>query len=342
MGWSTSTGVSVLSAGSGSLSMAGSLFGGEGLEIDANSSIYLIAPGKYLGNQLNSYSQFIRISVTPTSATPTMLDHDILLEGDGLTLGARYSQSDAGLSVQLRETVGWVDVATGTAISKSRFKSVLSGLTRLSVSVSFDSDVLLSSVEMGTAMSLSQINSSASDLTEVRHVEECACPSNYTGLSCELCSSGYTRTASGRCELCGCSGLSDDCDPETGACFNCSGSATGPSCEVCVGGTYGDPALGVPCMPCPCPLTTPLGQFTDECVLTSSGDPQCINCPPGHTGECVGGGGERVGGGRVCVSNSILTADDNYPASCFTLLVVVVVSCCCYSELCLVVLSSMA
>ncbi len=77
MGWSTSTGVSVLSAGSGSLSMAGSLFGGEGLEIDANSSIYLIAPGKYLGNQLNSYSQFIRISVTPTSATPTMLDHDI-------------------------------------------------------------------------------------------------------------------------------------------------------------------------------------------------------------------------------------------------------------------------
>ncbi len=56
----------------------------------------------------------------------------------------------------------------------------------------------------------------------------------------------------------------------------------------------------------------------------------------------MGGGGERVGGGRVCVSNSILTADGNYPASCFTLLVVVVVSCCCYSELCLVVLSSMA
>jgi len=274
--------------GSGVLSLAGSLFGGEGLDIDSNSSIYLRAPGKFLGNRLTSYSQYIRISLVPDTANPVTLSYDVLLEGAGLTLGVGYSRREEGFEVELRETAGWVNVGTGVGVTKQQFKFVLSSLTRLLVSISFDSNILLSSIEMGTAVSLASLSPGSPGLLpeeEVSYVEQCTCPVNYTGLSCELCASGYTRSPSGDCELCRCNGLSADCHPETGECFNCSGFATGPFCDRCGRGTYGDPTRGVECQACPCPLDTVQGQFTNECELTTSGDVRCINCPPGHTGK---------------------------------------------------------
>ena len=284
-GWTTS-GSGTLSGppGSGMLSMAGSLFGGEGLDVDTNSSLYLVAPSDYLGNQLNSYSRYVLVNLQPGSATPTSFRHDILLEGRGMTLGIQYSQTTSGFAVLFRESAGWINVDTLTSVTTEQFKMVLSSLTRLAVSVSFDTDVVLSSIVMGTAVPSSQLSNS-SVLELVSYVEECVCPDNYTGLSCEFCSAGYTRIAPGRCELCQCNGLSSDCDPETGVCFNCSGASTGPSCDRCGRGTYGDPTRGVDCLPCPCPLPAAPGQFTDECELTDLGNVRCINCPAGHTGE---------------------------------------------------------
>lgn len=53
-------------------------------------------------------------------------------------------------------------------------------------------------------------------------VEQCSCPVGYTGLSCEDCAVGYTRSDSGlylgTCEPCDCNGRSRECDPETGEC----------------------------------------------------------------------------------------------------------------------------
>lgn len=53
-------------------------------------------------------------------------------------------------------------------------------------------------------------------------VEQCQCPPNYQGLSCEECAPGYYRVSSGPyggyCVRCQCHGHSDSCDVNTGVC----------------------------------------------------------------------------------------------------------------------------
>lgn len=55
-----------------------------------------------------------------------------------------------------------------------------------------------------------------------QEVEQCVCPAGHTGLSCEDCDAGYTRSEQGLylglCELCDCNGHSEQCDPDTGVC----------------------------------------------------------------------------------------------------------------------------
>lgn len=54
-------------------------------------------------------------------------------------------------------------------------------------------------------------------------VEQCHCPPNYQGLSCEDCAPGFYRIPSGPhggfCVPCECHGHADDCDVNTGVCL---------------------------------------------------------------------------------------------------------------------------
>lgn len=54
-------------------------------------------------------------------------------------------------------------------------------------------------------------------------VEQCQCPPNYQGLSCEECAPGYYRIQSGPhggyCVPCQCNGHSNECDVNTGVCL---------------------------------------------------------------------------------------------------------------------------
>ena len=58
-------------------------------------------------------------------------------------------------------------------------------------------------------------------------IEQCQCPKEYTGTSCEKCAKGYTRSADGTCVQCNCNGKAKDCDPETGVCSGCTGNTMG-------------------------------------------------------------------------------------------------------------------
>ena len=50
-------------------------------------------------------------------------------------------------------------------------------------------------------------------------VEQCSCPTGYSGTSCEVCAPGFQKNPStGRCQGCNCNGHSNDCDPLTGRC----------------------------------------------------------------------------------------------------------------------------
>lgn len=66
-------------------------------------------------------------------------------------------------------------------------------------------------------------NQVSSSKGSVQMVEECRCPVEYYGTSCQRCSKGFTKTKEspllGRCELCHCYGHTQDCDEETGQCL---------------------------------------------------------------------------------------------------------------------------
>lgn len=56
----------------------------------------------------------------------------------------------------------------------------------------------------------------------VMSVEQCVCPPNYIGLSCEECAPGYYRSTTGShggfCVPCQCNNHADICDKSTGKC----------------------------------------------------------------------------------------------------------------------------
>lgn len=112
------------------------------------------------------------------------------------------------------------------------------------------------------------------------NVEQCLCPPNYQGLSCEECAPGYYRISSGPhggyCVPCQCNGHSNECDVNTGVCLvsrnrnmwsiriiilllqNCNHHTRGDHCEFCDVGYHGNALQGTPmdCLICACPLPT--------------------------------------------------------------------------------------
>ena len=257
-----------------------------GVTITPNSAAYLQAPQQYLGNRLSSYLQFITISLESLSVTvivETTTQFDIIVAGNNLELGAQFptgSITNVNLQIQLHESFEWYHIGSNQAASANDMQTVLSSLEQLYITASFNSSIILSSIQLDTV----QITN-VDDPATVTWVEQCNCPIGYSGLSCQQCSPGYTRSSSGSCELCQCNGFSETCNIDTGECIECRGSTTGDSCEQCLPGTYGDPIQGIPCLPCPCPLTSTPGQFTEECILQQPNTIICLNCPTGHIGD---------------------------------------------------------
>ena len=240
-----------------------------GLLISPNFTGYLAAPEDYIGNKLSSYNQHLIIQADVSSNVSETMTLNVELIGSGLKVSSNFMLRNL-ISIHLHEGSGWNE-----DISAYQFQLILFSLDQLLISFDLIHSIAVNSITLQTT---SQNNNSAATW-----VEECNCPSNYSGLSCEFCTTGYTRTPSNTCELCQCNGFSNTCDPETGECLNCSGLTTGQSCEICVEGTFGDPLNGIECEPCPCPHVSGTGQFTNNCTRID-GEIRCIGCPEGHEG----------------------------------------------------------
>ncbi|XP_016298992.1 laminin subunit gamma-3-like [Sinocyclocheilus anshuiensis] len=114
-------------------------------------------------------------------------------------------------------------------------------------------------------------------------VEECTCPTGFTGQFCERCAPGFTReTPNGGtfspCVPCNCN-QHGTCHAETGVC-DCRDFTTGRYCDLFEDGYYGNALTGSPidCTPCPCPDRTTCAQVLE------TGDVVCTSCPAGQRG----------------------------------------------------------
>ncbi|XP_018593227.2 laminin subunit alpha-5 isoform X1 [Scleropages formosus] len=135
---------------------------------------------------------------------------------------------------------------------------------------------------------------------------QCLCMPGYAGPKCERCAPGFygnPMVIGSTCQPCQCHDNTDpnmlfsDCHPLTGVCQGCMHNTTGPYCEVCAPGFYGDAITAKNCTRCNC---SPCG--------TASCDPRSgeCHCKPGVTGarcdHCETGsfGFETCGGCQRC------------------------------------------
>uniref|UniRef100_A0A2K5DHR9 Laminin subunit alpha-1 n=1 Tax=Aotus nancymaae TaxID=37293 RepID=A0A2K5DHR9_AOTNA len=280
---------------------------------------YWAAPEAYLGNKLTAFGGFLKYMVSydipvETVDSNLMLHTDVIIKGNGLTLGTQAE----GLSLQPYEeylnVVGIVpenfrDFNSKKQIDRDQLMTVLANVTHLLIRANYNSaKMALYRLE---SVSLDVASPNAIDLAVAAEVEHCECPQGYTGTSCESCLSGYYRVDGilfgGICQPCECHHHAAECDVH-GVCIACTHNTTGDHCERCLPGFYGEPSRGTPgdCQPCACPLTMATNNFSPTCHLNDGNEVVCDQCAPGYSGawceRCADGYyGNPTAPGKSCV-----------------------------------------
>lgn len=126
---------------------------------------------------------------------------------------------------------------------------------------------------------------------------ECFCRPGHETPLCDSCSEGYFGSPPDfRCRSCDCNGNIDpdvprSCDRQTGLCLMCINNSTGPECELCADGYYGDATIQ-DCQPCDCNIggsvdvnCTAAGQCN---CLDGVGGIKCDTCLVSYTAANIG------------------------------------------------------
>ncbi|XP_015124906.1 laminin subunit alpha-1, partial [Diachasma alloeum] len=285
-------------------------------EVEYESPFWL-APKIYAGNRLSSYGSNLTYAVTwivmrgDTSGKPTTEPNVILVGKNGMKIAfgeEPYSGQEAEISVPLQEE-GWFHMETeikniqvrprrteygGRPVSRGQMLRVLADVKYVMIRAQYHSE----QAEGSLLSVVLPIGEKSNDGVET-FVEQCTCPEGYAGLSCEYCAWGYVQVIFNgtdhqdhyECIKCDCNGHAGSCDLVMGECTICEHHTTGPKCDRCAPGYYGDATRGTPddCKQCACPLTISTNQFSPSCQLddpkNSSGSYVCTQCPVGYTGD---------------------------------------------------------
>ncbi|KAK5860005.1 hypothetical protein PBY51_021515 [Eleginops maclovinus] len=272
-------------------------------------TLHWVAPTSYLGDRVSSYGGFLTYqskSFGIPSEGMTLMDRrpDVVLTGQDMTLIHMVQQVPLPDKlyqgrVELLEG-NWRHAVSNRPVSREELMMVLAGLVGLRIrALYFTQTQRLSLGEVGLE-GATETGTGGPGNT----VEDCSCPPQNTGDSCQKCAPGYYRDGSGyfqgRCVRCECNGLAEECEDKTGRCKNCQYNTAGDRCERCKEGYYGNAALRT-CKICPCPFTTSTNSFAIgckevfaglECICRAgyAGD-KCESCAPGYYGDPLTPGG---------------------------------------------------
>ncbi|XP_041802675.1 basement membrane-specific heparan sulfate proteoglycan core protein isoform X5 [Chelmon rostratus] len=259
-----------------------------------NLDSFWTLPRQFVGNKIDSYGGSLKYKVRYTLArglTEVVEKPDVMLVGNGRRLVYRRGSSTPARVVNQKEIKFTEDNwqhSNGRPVSREELMMTLANLDSISIRTIYDNhmvSVALSDIVMDTT------TEEFSTLGHAKTVEECRCPPGYSGLSCEMCSSGFERVPGGSylgtCAGCNCNGHASACDPISGHCLSCQHNTEGPQCDKCRSGYFGDPSRGRPddCKPCPCPYHETSRRFSDTCFLDVDQQPTCDACRPGYTGR---------------------------------------------------------
>ncbi|GFO21134.1 laminin subunit alpha-3 [Plakobranchus ocellatus] len=253
--------------------------------------LFWIAPPSYIGDKTKSYGGKLEYTVFFTlprdDESNGIIREDIILTGNNMTIVHFHDTQPAPnypfkFEVELQE-YNFRHVRTNAPVSREQFMMLLHSMDSLVIRASYFSkmeQIRLKEVTLQVASEQGQ-----GELAE--SVEMCQCPPTYKGLSCESCASGSYRPSSstpqGICVKCNCHGHTDQCDINTGECFNCQNNTFGRNCDQCLAGYHGDPLTG-PCSICSCPLPFPSNNFATACTADALGYTESCDCQPGYIG----------------------------------------------------------
>ncbi|XP_062260014.1 laminin subunit alpha-3-like [Platichthys flesus] len=306
-------------------------------------TLHWVAPQSYLGDRVTSYGGFLTYqskSFGIPSEGMTLKDRrpDVVLTGRDMTLIHMATQvplADRLYQGRVHLVEGnWRHAVTNRPVSREELMMVLAGLAGLRIqALYFTQSQRLSLGEVGFEEATSTGTGSPGN-----NVENCSCPPQYTGDSCEKCAPGFYRNNSGsllgRCVPCECNGLADECEDTTGKCLKCQKNTAGDRCEHCQDGHY---YAGGTCRVCPCPFSVAtssfavgcrefFGDITCICISGYTGD-KCERCAPGYYGNPLAPGGRCKpcncrGDGGICdprtgvCKNTLEPGDTNTHEKC--------------------------
>lgn len=255
--------------------------------------IYFSAPSAYLGKMLTSYGGYLRYTIQYSTELfgNAVGGADVILYGADTYL-LHYADEQPPSSVDFEASVQIVEsnfiTLNRLPATREQIMVVLGDLQAIYIRGKYwqpSVTVFLSYVTLDIATETYARNS-----IRASSVEQCHCPPNYQGLSCEECAPGYFRVSQGPyggyCVPCQCNGHSNTCDVDTGRCFDCDHSTTGDHCEFCETGYYGNATVGtaIDCHICACPLPIASNNFATSCEVNEEGDKISCDCLPGYYG----------------------------------------------------------
>lgn len=160
---------------------------------------------------------------------------------------------------------------------------------------------------------------------------QCICQHNTAGSNCELCARGFyghpLRGTINDCKPCPCPDngpcilLGNNPEP---ICSECPVGRTGPRCETCSDGYYGNPDKGQACRPCECNNNIDLNAVrncnheTGECLkcVNNTAGFHCDECLRGYYGDALSD--KKQDGCKLCqcFAPGTLELDDGSVAPC--------------------------